>query len=72
MPHAIEDSIPAAASGETQTPRQRSNANLRPWPRGVSGNPSGRPRRKRGVWVRVDSVDGLLAAVMALIEEEDG
>jgi hypothetical protein len=26
--------------------RRNSEANLRPWPKGQSGNPSGRPRRK--------------------------
>lgn len=33
-------------SGENSETRCRQNANLKPWPRGVSGNPGGRPKRQ--------------------------
>ena len=75
MPEGSENFAAGAPTGKTPgrlSPRQRSNANLRPpWPKGVSGNPSGRPRHKRGVWIKVTSVDDLMAAMLAVIEAGD-
>jgi hypothetical protein len=33
-------------SGENSETRCRQNPNLKPWPKGVSGNPGGRPKRQ--------------------------
>lgn len=33
-------------SGEDSETRCRQNANLKPWPKGVSGNPGGRPKKQ--------------------------
>lgn len=68
---APSKSIPTAASERAMTPRERSNANLRPWKKGVSGNPSGHPKRKLGVWIKINSVDSLMAALMEVMSEED-
>ncbi|MGH9609826.1 MAG: hypothetical protein ACRD34_09150 [Bryobacteraceae bacterium] len=61
-----------AATDEAPIGRERSLNNLRPpWPKGVSGNPSGRAKHKRGVWIKVTSVESLIQVVLALIESEE-
>jgi hypothetical protein len=43
----VLDNVPAIGT------RQRSSQNLRPWPKGVSGNPAGRPREEVDRWIKV-------------------
>lgn len=61
----------ADSSSETQTPVPNGQrGGLRPWPKGVSGNPSGRPRIEKRVRRFARRYDRRMCKVLAEIAED--